>query len=75
MAIAVRRVTKRFGDYVALDGVSLAIPTGSLTALLGPAAAANRPSCGLSRGSSNRIRATSTSWEPTQRIFRRRSAA
>ncbi|MBD0317034.1 MAG: TOBE-like domain-containing protein [Thermoleophilia bacterium] len=36
MAIAVRRVTKRFGDYVALDNVSLAIPTGSLTALLGP---------------------------------------
>jgi sulfate/thiosulfate transport system ATP-binding protein len=36
MAIAVRRVAKRFGDYVALDGVSLAIPSGSLTALLGP---------------------------------------
>src|SRR3954449_7657847 len=36
MAIAVRRVTKRFGDFVALDNVSLAIPGGSLTALLGP---------------------------------------
>ena len=36
MAIAVRRVTKRFGDFTALDNVSLAIPSGSLTALLGP---------------------------------------
>jgi sulfate transport system ATP-binding protein len=36
MAISIRRVTKRFGDFVALDSVSLAIPGGSLTALLGP---------------------------------------
>jgi sulfate transport system ATP-binding protein len=36
MSIAVRRVTKRFGNYVALDEVSLAIASGSLTALLGP---------------------------------------
>ena len=36
MAIAVSQVTKRFGDFVALDNVSLAIAEGSLTALLGP---------------------------------------
>ncbi len=36
MSIAVQQVTKRFGDYVALDNVSLAIASGSLTALLGP---------------------------------------
>jgi len=36
MAIAVRQVTKRFGEFVAIDNVSLAIPHGSLTALLGP---------------------------------------
>jgi sulfate transport system ATP-binding protein len=36
MAIAVRRVSKRFGDFVALDNVSLAIASGSLTVLLGP---------------------------------------
>jgi sulfate transport system ATP-binding protein len=34
--IAVREVTKTFGDFVALENVSLEIPDGSLTALLGP---------------------------------------
>jgi sulfate transport system ATP-binding protein len=34
--ISVTGVTKRFGDYVALDDVSLEVPDGSLTALLGP---------------------------------------
>src|SRR5947207_10960630 len=36
MAITVRNVSKRFGDFVALDDVSLEVPAGSLTALLGP---------------------------------------
>src|SRR5438876_7171350 len=36
MGITVVEVTKRFGDFVALDNVSLAIAEGSLTALLGP---------------------------------------
>jgi sulfate transport system ATP-binding protein len=36
MAIAVRRISKRFGDFIALDDVSLDVPAGSLTALLGP---------------------------------------
>jgi sulfate transport system ATP-binding protein len=36
MSITVRNVTKRFGDFVALDDVSVDIPSGSLTALLGP---------------------------------------
>ena len=34
--ISVKGVTKRFGDYVALDNVSIEVPEGSLTALLGP---------------------------------------
>src|SRR5215218_8733969 len=36
MAIEARNITKRFGDYVALDDVSVWVPDGSLTALLGP---------------------------------------
>jgi sulfate transport system ATP-binding protein len=36
MSISVRRITKRFDDFVALDDVSVEVPRGSLTALLGP---------------------------------------
>jgi sulfate/thiosulfate transport system ATP-binding protein len=36
MAIIIHGLTKRFGDFVALDDVSLQIADGSLTALLGP---------------------------------------
>ena len=36
MSIEINGVCKRFGDFVALDDVSVGIPTGQLTALLGP---------------------------------------
>jgi sulfate transport system ATP-binding protein len=36
MGISVVEVSKRFNGFIALDEVSLAIPEGSLTALLGP---------------------------------------
>ncbi len=36
MAIQVKGVSKRFGDFVALDDVSVDVRDGSLTALLGP---------------------------------------
>ncbi|HEV7641019.1 MAG TPA: TOBE-like domain-containing protein [Gaiellaceae bacterium] len=36
MSITARNVSKRFGDFVALDDVSLEVPSGSLVALLGP---------------------------------------
>lgn len=36
MSIEIQGVGKRFGDFVALDEVSVSIPTGRLTALLGP---------------------------------------
>ncbi|VVE70845.1 Sulfate/thiosulfate import ATP-binding protein CysA [Pandoraea anapnoica] len=36
MSIQVQQVSKRFGDFAALDDVSLEFPTGELVALLGP---------------------------------------
>src|SRR6266545_1380785 len=36
MSILVRNMSKRFGDFVAVDDVSLEVEGGSLTALLGP---------------------------------------
>ena len=36
MSILVRHISKRFGDFTALDDVSLEVEGGSLTALLGP---------------------------------------
>ncbi len=36
MSIEITGVGKQFGDFVALDNVSVCIPTGQLTALLGP---------------------------------------
>ncbi len=36
MSIEVRNISKRFGNFVALDNISLTVPTGKLIALLGP---------------------------------------
>jgi sulfate/thiosulfate transport system ATP-binding protein len=36
VSISVRSVSKRFGDFAALDDVSVEVESGSLTALLGP---------------------------------------
>jgi sulfate transport system ATP-binding protein len=36
MSIVIESASKRFGDFQALDDVSLTVPDGSLTALLGP---------------------------------------
>jgi sulfate transport system ATP-binding protein len=36
MGIEVRGIGKRFGDFVALEGIDLSVRTGALTALLGP---------------------------------------
>lgn len=36
MSIRVNQINKRFGDFVAVDNVSLELPEGQLTALLGP---------------------------------------
>jgi len=36
MSIAIREVTKRFGNFLALDQISLEVPGGCMLALLGP---------------------------------------
>jgi sulfate/thiosulfate transport system ATP-binding protein len=36
MSIEIRHVSKRFGEFTAVNDVSLSVDTGSLTALLGP---------------------------------------
>ena len=43
-------VTKRFGDFTAVDDLTLTVPQGSFFALLGPPAAARPPPCGWSPG-------------------------
>jgi daunorubicin resistance ABC transporter ATP-binding subunit len=36
LAVNTDRLTKRFGDFTAVDAISFAVPTGTVTALLGP---------------------------------------
>ncbi|HSZ08941.1 MAG TPA: ATP-binding cassette domain-containing protein, partial [Steroidobacteraceae bacterium] len=36
MSIALRGVTKQFGEYAAVENIDLDVPTGALMALLGP---------------------------------------
>jgi sulfate transport system ATP-binding protein len=74
MGIRAQNVVKRFGDFVALDDVSVDIPTGSLTALLGPSGGGKstllRIIAGLEQPDSGSIEiagADSTSLPPQQR--------
>jgi sulfate transport system ATP-binding protein len=58
--IEARQIVKRFGDFTALDGVSVDVPTGSLTALLGPSGSGKstllRVIAGLERPDAGEIR-------------------
>src|SRR6202451_2707120 len=59
MSISARNVSKRFGDFVALDDVSVTVADGSLTALLGPSGGGKstllRVIAGLERPDSGRV--------------------
>jgi sulfate transport system ATP-binding protein len=59
MSIVVRNVSRRFGDFAALDDVSLEVESGSLTALLGPSGSGKstllRIIAGLERPDSGQI--------------------
>jgi sulfate/thiosulfate transport system ATP-binding protein len=59
MGISVDGVRKQFGDFVALDGVSIEVPDGSLTALLGPSGSGKstllRVIAGLERPDGGRV--------------------
>ncbi|MCB0877269.1 MAG: sulfate ABC transporter ATP-binding protein [Solirubrobacterales bacterium] len=59
IGIEVENVSKRFGDFLALDGVTLDVPEGSLTALLGPSGSGKstllRLIAGLERADSGHV--------------------
>ena len=73
--IAVRDVTKSFGDFVALGDVSLEIPDGSLTALLGPSGLGQVDAAADHRGARGaRQRRGRDRTAPTRRTCRRNGA-
>jgi sulfate/thiosulfate transport system ATP-binding protein len=60
VSISISNVSKRFGDFQALDGVSLEVPSGSLFALLGPSGSGKstllRIVAGLERADAGSVR-------------------
>ena len=62
MSIEVKNITKKFGQFTALDNVDLKIPSGELVALLGPSGSARRRFCASSPAWNSPIRGRSVRW-------------
>src|SRR3978361_2299817 len=69
MTIRVSNVTKQFGDFYALNDVSVDIPSGSLTALLGPSGGGKstllRVIAGLEQPDSGSVKISGTDFTKT----------
>jgi len=68
MAIEARGLTKRYGPIVALDGLDLAVPTGSVFGFLGPNGAGKtttiRLLTGLGHPTSGSATVAGIPWQP-----------
>src|ERR1044072_2106448 len=50
MSINIQGINKSFGDFVALNDISVNLPTGQLTALLGPSGGGKSPLLRITAG-------------------------
>ena len=79
LAIEVERLVKRFGDVVAVDGIDLAVPTGTCLGLLGPNGAGKTTTVeileGLQRATSGTVRVLGRSWDDAPGRHPRRGSA
>ena len=74
MGITVRHITKRFGDFVALDDVDVEVGSGHLTALLGPSGGGKSTLLRIIAGLESRTPARCSSTASTRPECRRSGA-